>query len=115
MEKLKEYRKKNNYTQIDIAKYLNIDQTTYSCYEIGKSEPSIDTLIKLSNLYNIDINELLGTNSTNYTKEQQEILTIFNQLKDIGKGKLIGYAKSLLEDQNKNNKKIITNYIDWTN
>lgn len=58
--KLKEYRTKSKITQKDIARMLNIPQTTYSSYETGKVEPDIKTLIALAKLFNISIDALLG-------------------------------------------------------
>ena len=59
-ERLRELRVKSGYTQYQIAKILNIDRSTYSYYEIGKTMPDINVLIKLSRIFNIPINELLA-------------------------------------------------------
>lgn len=40
-ERLRELRIKSGYTQSQIAKILNIDRSTYSYYEIGKTTPDI--------------------------------------------------------------------------
>lgn len=44
---LKIYRKNSLLTQQQVADALNINRTTYTYYETGKTEPSIDTLHKL--------------------------------------------------------------------
>lgn len=59
-ERLRELRLKSGYTQFQIAKILNIDRSTYSYYEIGKTMPDINVLLKLSRIFNIPINELLA-------------------------------------------------------
>ncbi len=59
-ERLIEQRKLNNLTQCQIAKQLNITQPSYIRYENGSSEPSIDTLIKLANLFDVSIDYLVG-------------------------------------------------------
>ncbi|HEX2986359.1 MAG TPA: helix-turn-helix transcriptional regulator [Caproiciproducens sp.] len=59
-ERLRELRLKSGYTQSQIAKILNIDRSTYSYYEIGKTMPDINVLLKLSKIFNIHINELLA-------------------------------------------------------
>lgn len=58
--KLKELRKENHLTQNDVAKVLNVNQRTYSGYELGLSEPNIQSLIKLAELYHVSLDELLG-------------------------------------------------------
>lgn len=51
---------KSGYTQYQIAKLLNIDRSTYSYYEIGKTTPDITVLMTLSKIFNIPINEMLA-------------------------------------------------------
>ena len=58
--KLKELRKKCGYSQIDISKKLGYNQTLISKWELGTRDPSTEALIKLSELYNISIDELLN-------------------------------------------------------
>ncbi|MBR1779183.1 MAG: helix-turn-helix transcriptional regulator [Clostridia bacterium] len=59
-ENIQLYRKKLNLTQINIAKALKIDRSTYSCYESGKTSPSIFTLIKLSKIFNVNVTKLVS-------------------------------------------------------
>ena len=54
-------RKKANMTQTEVAKELNITQTTLSKYETGRLEPNIELLTKIINLYEINANWLFGT------------------------------------------------------
>lgn len=57
---LKELRKKRGISQIEIAKAIDIPQTSYSRYEQGICDPSISTLIKLADFFNISIDTLVG-------------------------------------------------------
>ena len=59
-ERLRELRLKSGYTQYQVAKILNIDRSTYSYYEIGKTMPDITVLLTLSRIFNIPINEMLA-------------------------------------------------------
>lgn len=63
-ERLKSMRKSLYLTQKEIANKLNIQRVTYSHYETGRSQPSIDTLILLSKIFNCSIDYLVG-NSDN--------------------------------------------------
>lgn len=58
--RLKELRTENNYTQNYVAKFLNIKQNTYSQYESGLREISLDSLAKLAELYNTSVDFILG-------------------------------------------------------
>ena len=62
-ERLRELRIKSGYTQSQIAKILNIDRSTYSYYEIGKTMPDVSSLLTLAKIFNISISELLADES----------------------------------------------------
>ena len=60
LERLKEIRKDNDYTQIEIARILRITQVQYSRYETGERLIPITPLIKLADYYNVSVDYLLG-------------------------------------------------------
>lgn len=66
MLRLKDLREDRDLNQEDIAKILNISQTNYSKYELGKINIPVSSLIILANFYNTSIDYLLGL--TNETK-----------------------------------------------
>lgn len=53
-------RKDRGYTRKDIEKLIGINWLTYRSWEYGTYEPQIEWLIKLSTLYQISIDELVG-------------------------------------------------------
>lgn len=57
---LKEFRKKLGLSQDDMAKKLGVHNTTYGNWELGKTEPTIETLIKIADIYNVTVDELIG-------------------------------------------------------
>ena len=63
-ERLRELRVKSGYTQVQIAKILNIDRSTYSYYETGKTTPDISMLVTLAKIFNIPINDMLADEGT---------------------------------------------------
>ncbi len=66
--RLRDMREDKDLTQAQMAKFLQIHQTTYSDYEIGKLNVPIDVFIKLAEFYNTSIDFLAGVtdNSTRY-------------------------------------------------
>ena len=64
MLRLKDLREDKDLKQEDIARLLNISQTNYSKYELGKINIPISSLIKLSGFYNTSIDYLLGLTNT---------------------------------------------------
>ena len=60
MLRLKSLREDHDLKQEDVAKILNISQTNYSKYELGKINIPIDSLIILADFYNTSIDYLIG-------------------------------------------------------
>lgn len=58
--RLVELRKKYNFTQADIGEKLNVSIQAVSKWENDLSLPDYDYLIKLADLFNTSIDELLG-------------------------------------------------------
>lgn len=56
---LKVLRKEYKLSQDDLASYLNLSSKTISSWEKGRSEPKIDMLLKLSNYFNVTLDELI--------------------------------------------------------
>ncbi len=55
-----EYRKKLNMTQKDLGERLNVSAQAVSKWENGQAEPDASTLKKLSEIFEISTDELLG-------------------------------------------------------
>ena len=56
---LKELRKEKGLTQEQLAEKMNVSGRTVSRWETGSNMPDLDILIELSDLYDVDIRELL--------------------------------------------------------
>lgn len=59
--RLTEARKKAGYTQNEAAAELNIPRSTLANYETGRTQPDIETLCKLIDLYKVNASWILGT------------------------------------------------------
>ena len=57
--RIKELREENGLTQQTVAEFLNVKQNTYSQYENGKRQLSIDLLIKLAKFYKVTTDYIL--------------------------------------------------------
>jgi transcriptional regulator with XRE-family HTH domain len=58
--RLKDLREDRDLKQAALAEYLQIHQTTYSDYELGKLNIPINVLHKLADYYGTSIDYLLG-------------------------------------------------------
>ena len=80
-EKLKELRIREGLTQKDVYEQLGISQSTFSSWEIGKSEPDAITFLTLCRMYNIEdiIYEFTGK-ALNVNKTELTLTTHERQL-----------------------------------
>lgn len=60
---IRNLREDSDKTQKELADYLNIKQTTYSKYELGKINIPIESFIKLAEFYDVSIDYLVGRTS----------------------------------------------------
>lgn len=65
-EKLIQLRKQNNMSQEELSKKLNISRQAISNWERNKTQPDIYTLQNICAIFNIEINSILGTDSSSY-------------------------------------------------
>ena len=59
-DKLIELRKKNNLTQEQLAEKIGVSRQTISKWELGETAPDIKFAKDLADIFNININELVG-------------------------------------------------------
>lgn len=60
-ERFKELRQKKGWSQQRLADELNISKSSVNMYERGEREPSFETLESIADLFNVDMNFLMGT------------------------------------------------------
>ena len=60
MNRFKQLRLDQGLSQLALANLLNVHQTAVSQWETGRTQPDNDTLIKLSVLYHVSVDYLLG-------------------------------------------------------
>ncbi|EDP68389.1 putative transcriptional regulator [Carnobacterium sp. AT7] len=61
-ERLKQSRTNKGFSQTNVADHLNISRQSISKWENGNSLPDLANLVKLSNYYEVSIDELLKEN-----------------------------------------------------
>ncbi len=59
-ENIRNLREDSDKRQQDLADYLNVKQTTYSKYELGRINVPVEVFIKLADYYDVTIDYLVG-------------------------------------------------------
>lgn len=77
--RLANLRREHNLTQNDIADRLNISAQAVSKWENDLTSPDIDTLLKLADIFDITVDELLGK------KKKETLYVPTEERKDINK------------------------------
>lgn len=58
-ERLRYLRQKNGFTQRKVAEILNIDRSTYTYYETGKTSPDASSLKRLARIFDVSVDYIL--------------------------------------------------------
>lgn len=87
-QKLYDLRKKSGYSQEELANKLNVSRQTVSKWELGESNPDMEKLVAISDLFEISLDELVldkklaeGENANTAFSEfvQEKVLTDQNK------------------------------------
>ena len=74
MNRIKLLREEFNYTQQDLANKLNCSKSVIGLYESETRKPSMEILIKLSEIFNCSIDYLLGKSNIRNPEVQEDLL-----------------------------------------
>ena len=102
---LRYYREQAGYkTAKEFADILNIPYNTYTAYENQKREPKLEMLIKIADLLNISLDDLVGRTPTN--EDEQLKITINKLLKQNNEKELYKFDHLEID-------KIQSNFFDY--
>ena len=82
-EKIKLYRENKKMTQNEVADILGVSSATISKYESGALEPNIESLKRLSELFEISIDELLNDEKKKFDISKINVLDILREQKEM--------------------------------
>lgn len=104
---LKTLRLKAGYTQKDVYEHFKIPQSTFSSWEVGKSEPSGEMLIKLCEFYKCDIMKEFSSLVDNdmFTLSELKLLENYRKLDSYGKDLVDTVISKELKRTEETNKK----------
>lgn len=109
--KIKDYRKHFGLSQEELAKKIGVGKTTISNNEVGIRSPKKPQLIKLSEVFDVAIDDFFPqTDSTriNVSSILSEINKISSQLEEPRQKVVLDTASSQLKEQKKENAKVVS-------
>lgn len=109
-DRLKTLRKEKKLTQKELAEQIGIKQNSYSDWETGKNEPSLENIIKLTKILDTTADELLGIDKSVSSKWIHGIKTTITKILDIPKDSQL--QKRIEEELNFEWNKYIKKYPD---
>lgn len=102
--RLYQLRHMEGLTQQDIADKLSISRSTYSTYETGKHDLTLESLILLANYYDVSLDYILyrsniPTCNITLSDDELRLLDLFSQLNVHKRKVLFTLIHSLLENK----------------
>ena len=112
---LKEYRINRALSQQQVADALKIDRSTYSYYELNKTHPSLDTIVKLAKIFDVDVSSLLPDKDSSFelrdsqnlkvppiyqlTKDEKALITKFRVLSKEKKKQVLDAVTNIINEE----------------
>ena len=104
---IKTFRKSAGFTQDELAKRLNTTKQTISRYEKGDRKANQDMLFELCDIFGVSIDDFFPSqNEALQSPTTSPIQTIYDQLEDDRRKKVVTYAERQLNEQNEEKTKI---------
>lgn len=76
-------RKRCGYTQEELGKAIGVNANTISSYETGKTQPSMDKIIRISEVSGLSIGEILAySDYHNVDSPNNQIIELFRELNE---------------------------------
>ncbi|MBO5388473.1 MAG: helix-turn-helix transcriptional regulator [Lachnospiraceae bacterium] len=73
--RLKELRKIHNFTQTELANNVGISRQTYLNYEYCRTIPPAETIVKLSQIFDVDLMEYFYNHTSRTYSENNKIIS----------------------------------------
>ena len=102
MNRIRQLREEKGMTQVRLSIELEVAQETISAYENGRHYPSIQSLIKMMNIFNTGIDYIMGFSDSRFpenhlSEEEQSMLALYQGLPKHKQALAFAYITGLSE------------------
>lgn len=101
MNRIKQLREENDWTQLELSQKMNCAMSSIAMYEKGDRKPSLEVLVKLSEIFNCSIDYILC--KTDIRNPGEQIDNVLNEA-------MIGMSKKDYEKLTETQKKQIRDF-----
>lgn len=102
--RIRRLREEKHMTQVRLSIELEVSQETISAYEKGKHLPSLNSLIKMSQIFDASMDYIMGfcdvrmpAEKDNLPDDEALLISRYRQFDKIGKAKITAYIDGLCE------------------
>ncbi|MBQ3077013.1 MAG: helix-turn-helix transcriptional regulator [Clostridia bacterium] len=104
--RIRELRERRRMSQVRLSIELEVSQETVSAYESGKHYPSYAVLVKLSDLFGVSIDYLMGREQhrsgwEELNAEEKALLGFYRSLDPVRRAKAEAYLEGLSDGEPK--------------
>lgn len=104
MNRIRELREEKKITQVRLSIELEVSQETISAYEMGKYFPSVKSLLKLREIFNVPIDYLLGlsdhrheeVSANSLAPNELQMLHLYQNMDSLGQERTLAYMEGYL-------------------
>lgn len=111
-QKLRELRVQNGYTQETLSNKIGVSSKTIGAWERGTREPSLSTVDKLADIFNVSTDYLLGRNQTPEWATKKDTLELRNFIDENSQGGMTFDGEDLTKEE-KEKVEIAMTQIFW--
>src|SRR5690554_6765190 len=92
-------RKQKNWSQVELAKQINASREIISRYERNESQPSIDMILKMANVFGVTVDFLLGqSESASFDKDTVDRINDIQKLDNGTKNILLNVIDTYIQN-----------------
>ena len=110
MNRIKQLREEKGMSQVRLSIELEVSQETVSAYENGKHYPSVQSLIKLSDIFGVSCDYILGLSEERHNviyhslnEQERKLFNLYKALSAQNQDLVTAYAQGLYDSSHANN------------
>ena len=114
--KLRKCRMNCGFSQQQVAKAIGVERSTYTCYENGRFQPKVETIMELAKIFRVNFVDLLPSEGNtaqlsepddenmiqifSLKKDEKNLIILYRSLNDEQKSEIFARTSDMVEQNN---------------